>query len=279
MVAVSKLGMIGWWTMSVMPIARLAAALVVAGVPLAAATAAPPSLPAAPPLEALAATLGDLKASLSAIREQMVALRAPPDGAAPPPPPPACALGAAAAESGPSAWQHAKVAMTAELVSTRERLAAAEAAAASLQTDRQRLVRRITELDQMLAKARTSEVVDGLVEQRRMTLERVEPEPSGAPDDSGEMSAIAAPELLRVARPALAGEAHPVLPPTERRDLARAGKRLDQQAELALAQLRIAELSTALQAARLRQEAMAAEVTTLRSLTDGQIERFMGHAD
>jgi hypothetical protein len=272
----SNLGMIGCWTMSVMPVVRLAAALVAANVPLPLAAA---PLPATPPLEALAATIGDLKASLSTIREQMEAMRAAPESAALRPPAQACPAGVADAASGPSAWQHAKAAMTAELISTRERVAAAEAAAASLQTDRQRLVQRITELDQMLAKARTSEVVDGLVEQRRVTFEPIEAEPARSPDADGEISAIAAPELLRVARPALAGEAYPVLQPTGGRDLARAGKRLDLEAELALAQLRIAELSTALQAARMRQEAMAAEVTTLRSLTSGQIERFMGRAD
>ncbi len=263
-----------------MPIARLVAALVAAAAPLStvmAATAA--ALPSAPPLEALAATIGDLKASLSTIRQQMEAMRLAPGEGGPLLSEELCAVPAAARAAAPADWQHARAAMTGELINTRERLAAAEAAAATLQSDRERLVRRITELDQMLAKARTSEVVDGLVEQRKLTLEPGEAEEARAHGAGGELSAIAAPELLRVARPALAGEAHPALQPTGGRDLARASQRLDLQAELALAQLRIAELSTALEAARLRQEAMTAEVTTLRSLTDGQIERFMGRAE
>jgi hypothetical protein len=54
------------------------------------------------------------------------------------------------------------------------------------------------------------------------------------------------------------------------------GDRLQLQAELALAQLKIAKLSTALESARLRQEAMEAEVGTLRSLTDAKIRQLLG---
>ena len=251
-----------------------------------AVTATPAGLPTAPPLEALAATIGDLKASLSTIREQMEAMRVAPGEGAPLPARELCAVPGSAsaaaeaqAQAEPADWRHARAAMTGELINTRERLAAAEAAAATLQSDRERLVRRITELDRMLAKARTSEVVDGLVEQRKLTLEPVEAEEARAPGAGGELSALAAPELLRVARPALAGEAPPVVQPAGGREMARASQRLDVQAELALAQLRIAELSTALEAARLRHEAVTAEVTTLRSLTNGQIERFMGRAE
>ena len=52
--------------------------------------------------------------------------------------------------------------------------------------------------------------------------------------------------------------------------------RLQLAAELALAQLKIAELSTALELARVRQAAIEAEVGTLRSLTDAKIRQFLG---
>jgi hypothetical protein len=55
-----------------------------------------------------------------------------------------------------------------------------------------------------------------------------------------------------------------------------ANDRLQLQAELALAQLKIAELSTALESARRRQEAMAAEVSALGALTDAQIKQLLG---
>jgi len=237
-----------------------------------AATATPAEKAAAPALDQLASTLGDLKASLSAIRQEMEAMR-PAAGGEPLPP---AALCGAAADGSPADgvpdeadWRHAEAAMTGELINTRERLAAAEAAAAALLTDRERLVMRITELDELLERARTSTVVNGLVERQRVSIE-----PAGFGAEP-ELSAASAPELLRVSRPALAGEAHATPRAAAPRDLARASHRLDLQAELALAQLRISELNTALEASRLRQDAMAAEVTTLRSLTGGQIQRFL----
>ena len=80
---------------------------------------------------------------------------------------------------------------------------------------------------------------------------------------------------MRVTPSAFAAEPAPALAGA-RRDLVRAGSRLDMQAELALAQLRIAELTTALDAARLREQAVEAEADSLRSLTEAQIRRFMG---
>jgi hypothetical protein len=242
-------------------------------VPAAAAT--PAEISAAPALDQLASTLGHLKASLSAIRREMEAMR-PAAGGEPLTP---AALCGAAADAAPADgvpdeadWRHAEAAMTGELINTRERLAAAEAAAAALLIDREHLVRRITELDELLEKAQTSAVVDGLVERQRVSIEPVAPAGFGA---EPELSAASAPELLRVSRPALAGEAPATHKAAAPRDLARASHRLDLQAELALAQLRIVELNTALEASRLRQDAMSAEVTTLRSLTGGQIQRFL----
>ena len=99
----------------------------------------------------------------------------------------------------------------------------------------------------------------------------------GAPSDAAQAAeSDAAPErqlMLRVAQPG---------PPPGSRERA-AGQRpappvdrLQLRAELALAQLKIAELTTALESARLRQEGMEAEVSTLRSLTDAKIRKLMG---
>jgi hypothetical protein len=247
--------------MSVVLLARVVAVLVAAGAPLPVALAATAT---SGPLDELAARIEGLKASLGTIREQMTAMRT---GAAPPQD--ACAVadeedpGGAA---GQADWRQVRAAMTGELIDTRERLAAAEGAAAALRQDRERLVGRILELDQMLAKAHTSELVDDLVE-RRAALEPVDPPPVEPPA----RPALATPGLLQVARPALAGEP---LPPDRAGAVRRSGSRLDLQAELALAQLRIVELNTALEAARRRHETMAAELTALRSLSGGPVARF-----
>lgn len=220
-------------------------------------------------LDRLAGTIGDLKASLRAIREDLAAM----DGPVPAPSEPACAAPVAAsgrsaqeleelrasAAAERSAWQHAEAAMTGELTGLRGRLAAAEASVEELHEDREALVKRIRELDALVQKAYTGEVVEALVavEQPPLAERRL-----GA-------------GLLRVTQPALAAEAPPALKAAASPPMARTTSRLDLQAELALAQLRIAELGSALDSARLREESMAAEVTTLRSLTDAQIRRFM----
>jgi hypothetical protein len=223
-------------------------------------------------LEHLAGTIDDLAARLSAIRQDLAAMHAasaPPDAA---PPDPAqretriallnaleelrARLAAERAE-----WRHAKAAMTGELTGLRERLAAADGALAELRRDREALVRHITELDAQIQKARTRELVDALVETQRPAIEPAEAPPAAS--------------LMRVTPSAFAAEPPPALAGAQR-DLVRAGSRLDLQAELALAQLRIAELTTALDAARLREQAIDAEATSLRSLTEAQIRRFMG---
>ena len=161
-----------------------------------------------------------------------------------------------------AAWQHAEAAMTGELTGLRERLAAADAALVELRQDREALVRHITELDTLVQRGRTRELVDALVETQRPTIEPAE--------------ALPTTRLMRVTPSAFAAEPPPARAGA-RRDLARAGGCLDLQAELALAQLRIAELTTALDSARLREQATEAEAASLRSLTDAQIRRFMGH--
>jgi hypothetical protein len=260
----------------------LATAMAVAAGPGNAGTLTTPSQAAIPPaeehaageLEHLAGTIDDLAAKLSAIRQDLAALHgasgSPED--APAPPDPAqhetriallhaleemrARLAAERAE-----WRHAKAAMTGELTGLRERLAAADGALAELRRDREALVRHITELDAQIQKARTRELVDALVETQRPAIESAEAPPAAS--------------LMRVTPSAFAAEPPPALAGAQR-DLVRAGSRLDLQAELALAQLRIAELTTALDAARLREQAIDAEATSLRSLTEAQIRRFMG---
>jgi hypothetical protein len=241
--------------------------------------AATPSAEARPadelePLEHLAGTIGDLTARLSAIRQDLAALHAaspPPEVDAAPPDPAQRETRIAllnaleelrariAAER--AEWRHAKAAMTGELTGLRERLAAADGALAELRRDREALVRHITLLDAQVQKARTRELVDALVETQRPAIEPAEAPPAAS--------------LMRVTPSAFAAEPPPALAGA-RRDLVRAGSRLDLQAELALAQLRIAELTTALDAAQLREQAIEAEAASLRSLTEAQIRRFMG---
>lgn len=241
----------------------------------------------APPLDQLSLTIGRLKASLRAIRQDLEATRAAAgadetlratvdrlcavplaeaqaarDAAA-------SGLEQARATAGERAeWNHTEAAMTGELVSLRGRLAAAEAAVARLTDDRATLVSRIVELDETLEPA-ASEVVAA----------RDEPwQPS--PIHSAEAAEIKAgpqpPLMLRAAQ-----HDQPVIAPPPSAVAAgdrtpASGDRLQLRAELALAQLKIAELSTALESARLRQEAMEAEVGSLRSLTDAKIRQLLG---
>jgi predicted nucleic acid-binding Zn-ribbon protein len=218
------------------------------------------------PLDQLTSTIGDLKASLSAIRQELADMHgaaAAGEAAAPPPAQELEELRASMAAER-AARQHAEAAMTGELTGLRERLAAADAAVAELHQDREALVRRIIELDAQVQEARTSEVVEALVETPPEALE-----PAAA-------HLLPAVGLMRVTQPALAAEALPALKGAGDGQLTRAASRLDLRAELALAQLRIAELSTALDQARTREEAMQAEVASLRSLTDAEIRRIMG---
>lgn len=254
-----------------------------AGAPVAAAPTEGQPADAAP-LEHLASTIGGLKASLGAIRQDLAAMH---DATA------ASGFGGAAADqlcavpeaqaetlialartleeqradaaAERTARQHAEAAMTGELTALRERLAAADAAVIELRRDRELLVKHITALDELVQSARTDEVVDALVEAKPVAIE-----PAAA-----QAHALPAMGLMRITQSALAAEALPALGTGGGAHLARAGSRLDLQAELALAQLRIVELTTALDSVRLREEAMDAELGSLRALTESQIKRFL----
>jgi hypothetical protein len=260
------------WLLATMLVASAASALADAAAGSGAAEA--PAGEAAP-LDQLARTIGSLKASLSAIRDDLAAMPDPALG--PPAPDPPCALpaGAPAATGGALAeqldglraraaaeragWQNAEVAMTGEVTGLRGRLAAAEAAVAALHEDRETLLRRIRELDAIVQKFDTGEVVGVTAGQGAL-----------AP------AAVLPASLMQVAPAARAAEALTARKSPPNTPLARARSRLDLEAELALAQLQIAGLSDALEAARLREEGMQAQVATLRSLTDDRIKQFMG---
>jgi hypothetical protein len=240
------------------------------------------------PLDQLSVTIDGLKASLSAIRQDLETRRGEAD-------PPAraieelCAAPLADAhaardaamsaleqfratfESERAAARAAAAATGDELSAVRDRLAAAEAEAAQLRTERAKLTSRIDELDAAVEEARTSEVVAALVEPRR-----------GAPIDSAQAAELEAAPQRSLMLP-VAAQLGPASIAPARSATGADGKRpappvdgLQLQAELALAQLKIAELTMALQSARLHQEQVEAEVSTLRSLTDTKIRQLMG---
>jgi hypothetical protein len=159
--------------------------------------------------------------------------------------------------------------MTGELVDLRARLAAAEAEAARLTDDRATLASHAIEIDKALAPG-AGEVAGP----------RAEPWPTSAIISAEAAEIEDAPEPAQIPGAAPHGQSAVVLPPPRTvatDDLAPAdGDHLQLEAELALAQLKIAELSSALESARLRQEAMEAEVGSLRSLTDAKIRQLLG---
>jgi hypothetical protein len=240
----------------------------------------------APPLDQLSLTIDRLKASLRAIRQDLEAtraaagadetLRATVDRLCAVPLAEARAARDAAASGLEQArataageraeWNHAEAAMTGELISLRGRLAAAEVEVARLTEDRATLVSRIVELDETLEPA-ASETV------------------AARPWQTSPIHSAEAAEIEAVPQPPLmlgvAPHDQPVIAPPPSAVAAgnrtpASGDPLQLQAELALAQLKIAELSTALESARLRQEAMEAEVGSLRSLTDAKIRQLLG---
>jgi hypothetical protein len=134
-------------TRRVGPLAGLLATLLAS--PSALAEAAAGAAAEESSLVQLASTIGTLKASLSAIRQDLAAMHAP--AAEVPPLERSCA--AVVAER--TAWQHAEAAMTGELTGLRGRLAAAEAAVTELHEGREMLVGRIGELDAIIQETRT----------------------------------------------------------------------------------------------------------------------------
>jgi hypothetical protein len=240
------------------------------------------------PLEQLSATIDHLKASLSALRQNLESRREGGEDGDQAIVDELCAAPLAEASGGRdaavTALEQLRVTMESEraaaraaaatasdeLSALRERLPRAEAEVTRLNEDRARLVSRIKELDGVVAKEPATEAVATRAESRL-----------GAPIDAAQAAEPdATPErqlMLQVAQPGPADFAPPgtqgraagqrPAPPVDRLQL---------RAELALAQLKIAELTSALESARLRQEGMQAEVSTLRALTDAKIRELMG---
>ena len=253
----------------VRPLGWTGVAWLLVGAGLLAPIAAAPAEPACPQpaqscgasaaLDRLALTIGNLKASLSAMRGD---LGAPADEV-----PRAIVdrLCAAPVADAQAAREHAAAAMTGELISLRGRLAAAEAQVARLTEDRATLVTHIVELDATL------EPGAGALVPARAEPWRTAAIPSA---EAAEIGAVAKPPLLRPAQHDQPAPAARVDADDQRAPAS--ADRLQLAAELALAQLKIAELATALESARVRQAAVEAEVGTLRSLTDAKIRQLLG---
>jgi hypothetical protein len=165
-------------------------------------------------------------------------------------------------------WEHAEAAMTGELVSLRARLAAAEAEVARLTDDRATWASHTVEVDEE-PKLGAGEGVGARAEPWRTS-----PILSA---EAAEIESVPQPaQMPRAAQPDPSAGALPPPRAAAADDAPASGDRLQLQAELALAQLKIAELSSALESARLHQEAMEAEVGTLRALTDAKIKQILG---
>ena len=266
--------------------AGIALALLVASLPTGARAGAAASAPVeargqATPLDQLSTTIRDLRASLSAIRQGLEGQHGAPGG--PPAADQSCAppLAGPQAGRGPAAqeleqlhtqveaeraeWRRSEAATAGELTSLRQRLADAGADAARLQGERATLASRVAELEQTLRQARTGELVASLA--RRPPASPIETaaaaELEAAPGHpAGPKPTEPAQTTAAAAAGALAGAA--------------GGADLQLRAELALAQLKIASLTADLRSAHASREAVEAELTSLRSLTDAKIKRFMG---
>ncbi len=190
------------------------------------------------PLDQLSTTIGELKLSLSAMRRDLEAMRATPEAGAPPTPDALCR----APPTDPPG----------------EREAAADAVA-QLRSERATLKSRIAELEKVVKQLRTSELVAALVE--RPPVSSIETAAAAELDAQPRREPV-----LNVATPVQTSE-----------PVAGGGSaNLQLRAELALAQLKIAELSEDLRSTRAGQVALEAELNSLRALTDAKIKRFMG---
>ncbi len=266
--------------------AGIALALLVVSLPTgarggpAAATGAPVAGSQATSLDRLATTIGDLKASLSAIRQDLEAgpgasgdLPAA-DQLCPAPPGGRAERDGAARElerlraqieTERAERRRSEAASAGELTSLRQRLADAGADAARLQGERATLVSRIAELEQTLTQARTSEVVAGLV--GRAPPSPIEPAAAAELEAAPTQPAGPNPaERAQASGTAAAGVSAGAASATD----------LQLRAELALAQLKIAGLTADLRSAHASREAIEAELTSLRSLTDARIKHYMG---
>ena len=266
--------------------AGIALALLVVSLPTGARAGAAASEPVeargqATPLDQLSTTIRELKASLSTIRRDLDGERGAPGlrpAADQPCAPPPTRLGAehdpaaqeleqlhAQLEAERAEWRRSEAATAGELTSLRQRLADAGADAARLQGERATLASRIAELEQTLRQARTGELVAALA--RRPPTSPIETaaaaEFEAAPTHPAEPKPTgSAPTPAAAAAGAPAGTG--------------GGTDLQVRAELALAQLKIASLTADLRSAHASREAIEAELTSLRSLTDARIKRFMG---
>lgn len=234
----------------------------------------------ATPLDQLSTTIGNLKARLSTIRQDLDVLHEAPG--APPTADQLCASLAgpdaerdtaaqelerlhAQVEAERAGWRRSEAAADTELARLRQRLADAGADAARLHDERTTLASRVAELEQALRQARTSDVVAALA--RRPPTSPIETaaaaEPEATPPyPAGPKPTEPAPPTGAAATGATAGAAD--------------GTDLQLRAELALAQLKIASLTADLRSAHASREAIEAELTSLRSLTDARIKHFMG---
>jgi cell division protein FtsB len=205
-----------------------------------AAAAEPPAADRPASLDRLSVTIGDLKASLAAIRAGLEGMRPTPE---------------------PAAWSP-----PAALCAPATELAGAPATAADelerLRRERAALKDRIRELERADKEARTGEVVAALV--KRPSASPIETAAAATLETTSSAGVLAASER------AAASDAEPGPPAGGE------GAGLQLRADLALAQLEIAKLNDELQSTRTKQAALEAELKSLRSLTDDKIKRFMG---
>ncbi len=225
--------------------AGLALALLAASLPAPARVALaadPPAADQAASLDQLSTTIGALRLSLSAMRRDLEAMRATPDAGPAPD-----ALCAALSAGSPD-----------------ERGRAAREVA-QLRSERATLKSRVAELEKLIKRARTREVVAALVKRpsasaiETAAAAEIDPPPAGGP-------------VLEASPPAGPHEAVAAGAPAG----AERGAGLQLRAELALAQLKITGLTEELRSTRANQAALEAELNALRSLTDAKIKRFMG---
>lgn len=200
-------------------------------------------------LDELSTTIDDLKASLTAIRQDLEAMRASPEDDALPEAEPRCG----------------ETVSVPELARLRQDLAIRDAELVRLRSEGARLKSRIAELETVIRQARTREVVAALVQR-----------PAAAPIEMAAAAELDA-RSARRSGPNLApsAEASEAAAPVGSAD-PDGGPHLQLRAELALAQLKIAELTDELRSRRASQAALEAELTSLRLLTDAKIRGFMG---
>jgi cell division protein FtsB len=222
--------------------ARARFALAVLAVSLSAPVSVLAADPPLAPLDRLSDTLGDLQSRLAAIRESLEGMRSTSDAVTSSPSEPACAPPGEASPAPAAADELER-----------------------LRTERAALQGRVAELEKAIKDARTGEVVAALVKR-----------PSASPIETAAAAELAVPpqggSALQASAPAETAETVAGDAPTANGG----GANLQLRAQLALAQLKITGLSQELQSSRANQEALEAELSSLRLLTDAKIKEFMG---